>query len=56
MVNEPVHIQPKDTIHLLGYEGGPLPWSQQHDSLVITIPPAAQQSDQYAWVFKIAWS
>jgi alpha-L-fucosidase len=48
VVNEPVPIQPGDTIHLLGHLGGPLQWSQQNGSLVITVPPAAQQSGQYA--------
>jgi alpha-L-fucosidase len=56
IVNEPVPIQAGDTIQLLGYQGGPLQWSQQNGSLVITVPAAAQQSGQYAWVFKVTWS
>jgi alpha-L-fucosidase len=50
-----VPIQPGDKITMLGYNGGPLQWSQQNGQLIINVPTAAQQAGQHAWVFKIAW-
>ena len=56
VVNQPVPIQAGNKITMLGYNGGPLQWSQQGGKLTITVPAAAQQTGQHAWVFKITWS
>jgi alpha-L-fucosidase len=53
-VNAPVPIRPGDTVSLLGWHGAPLHWSHSATGqLVIDVPPAAAQSGQYAWVFKV---
>ena len=56
VVNQPVPIQPGNQITMLGYNGGPLQWSQQGGKLTINVPPAAQAAGQYAWVFKVDWT
>ena len=54
-VHAPVPLRAGDTISLLGYKGT-LNWTKSSDgSVVINVPPAARQSGQYAWVFKINW-
>ncbi len=55
VVNQPVPIQAGDQITMLGYNGGALAWTQQGSKLTVTVPAAAQQAGQHAWVFKITW-
>ena len=54
-VAAPVPIRNGDRVTMLGYHGRPLDWRLQGGSLVIDVPPAAQQAGRYAWVFKIDW-
>ena len=56
VTSKPIPIQAGDKITMLGYNGGPLQWSQQNGKLTINVPAAAQQAGHNAWVFKIAWS
>jgi alpha-L-fucosidase len=54
VVRAPVPIQAGDEITLLGHDR-PLSWTKQDGNLVIDVPPAAANSGEYAWTFKIDW-
>jgi alpha-L-fucosidase len=56
VVNAPVPIRAGQRISLLGYDGKPLHWTMEGGTLRIDVPAAAQNSGQYAWVFKVRWS
>lgn len=56
VVNSPVPVKAGQQVTLLGYHGAPLHWTHNgQGQLVIDVPAAAQNSGQYAWVFKIDW-
>ncbi len=55
VVNAPVPIRPGQDITLLGYHGAPLHWTMSNGTLTIDVPPAAQRTGRYAWVFKVNW-
>lgn len=57
VVNSGVPMRQGDMITLLGYMGGALPWTMTTNGvLTIAVPPVAQQSGEFAWVFKVKWN
>ncbi|MGC4746968.1 alpha-L-fucosidase [Micromonospora sp. DT201] len=54
VVDAPVPIRAGDKVTLLGYDGGPLSWSQQNGKLTIQIPAAASAVGKHAWSLKIS--
>jgi alpha-L-fucosidase len=56
VVDAPVPIRAGQHVTLLGHHGRPLHWTMSGGRLTVDVPPAAQRTGQYAWVFKVTWS
>jgi alpha-L-fucosidase len=55
VVESPIPIRQGDQITLLGYDGGPLRWTERDGTVFIDVPDAAVASGRDAWVFRVDW-